>query len=132
MTRAVRGRSLSGQSAHRCLAGSQRTVGSDSVAWAAVVTRPTSAFRAPGRGRIARFGRLNVNHVPTVFGVIDERVDRTCTPSWLHVRLPLRPNGITGWVPARDVRRLPVRTRITVDLSEKRVRLYRNAKLVLS
>jgi hypothetical protein len=115
-----------------CAAGSQRAVGSDRVAWAAVVTRPTTAFREPGRGRIARFGLLNINRVPTVFGVLDERVDGSCRATWLHVGLPLRPNGITGWVRARDVRQLPVHTRITVDLSAKRVRLYRNGKLVLS
>jgi lipoprotein-anchoring transpeptidase ErfK/SrfK len=117
--------------AHRCTAGSQHAVGSSRVAWAAVVTHPTSAFRSPGRGRIARFGRLNVNHVPTVFGVLGERVDGSCEATWIHVGLPLRPNGITGWVPAHDVQRLPVHARITVDLSETSVRLYRNGKLVL-
>jgi lipoprotein-anchoring transpeptidase ErfK/SrfK len=129
---ARRSHGVAGAQVQRCLSGSQRTVGSDRVAWAAVVTRPTAAFRSPGHGRIARFGRLNVNRVPTVFGVLDERVDSNCSPTWLHVGLPLRPNGITGWVPARDVQRLPVHTRITVDLSEKRVRLYRNGRLVLS
>jgi L,D-transpeptidase catalytic domain len=117
---------------HRCTPGSERRVGSGRVAWAAVVRRPATAFRSPGRDRIARFGLLNVNRVPTVFGVFEERVDRSCTATWLHVRLPLRPNGITGWVRARDVQRLPVHTRITVDLSQKRVRLYRNGKLVLA
>src|SRR3954452_12021422 len=117
---------------HPCAAGSERAVGSPRVAWAAVVTRPTNAFRIPGHGRIARFDRLNVNHVPTVFGVLGERVDGSCNATWLHVELPLRPNGITGWVLAKNVHRMRVSTRITVDVSEKNVRLYRGGKLVLS
>ena len=37
-----------------------------------------------------------------------------------------------GWVRARKVQRASVRTRITVDLSERRVRLYRRGRLVLT
>ena len=117
---------------HRCAAGAVRPVGSANVAWAAVVDRPLTAFRSPGRGAIARFGLLNANGVPTVLGVLGERVDTRCRARWLHVELPLRPNGITGWVRARSVQRASVRTRITVDLSERRVRLYRKGKLVLT
>jgi lipoprotein-anchoring transpeptidase ErfK/SrfK len=39
---------------------------------------------------------------------------------------------VTGWVRAADVQQLAVHTRITVDLSERRVRLYKQGKLVLS
>src|SRR3954452_14047617 len=117
---------------HPCAAGSERAVGSRLVAWAAVVTRPTNAFRVPGHGLVARFGRLNINQVPTVFGVLGERVDAACHATWLHVELPLRPNGATGWVAAANVHRAPVHTRITVDISQRRVRLYRNGTLVLS
>jgi lipoprotein-anchoring transpeptidase ErfK/SrfK len=59
-----------------------------------------------------------------VFGVVEERVDGHCKPTWLHVRLPLRPNGITGWVRADRVERVPVKARIVVDLSEKKLRLF--------
>jgi hypothetical protein len=116
----------------RCAAGAERPVGSETVAEAAVVTRPTTAFRRPGRGALAAFGLVNENRVPTVFGIVGERVDARCRATWLHVELPLRPNGITGWVRAGDVLRLPVHTRITVDLSERRVRLYRDGRLVLT
>jgi lipoprotein-anchoring transpeptidase ErfK/SrfK len=43
----------------------------------------------------------------------------------------MKPNGITGFVSARDVRIAAVRTRIHVDLSERRVTLFRDAKPVL-
>ena len=116
----------------RCAAGTERRVGSAAVAAAAVVERPTTAFRAPGHGRLARFGTRNVNGVPTVLGVVGERLDARCRATWLHVQLPLHPNGVMGWVLARNVERAPVHTRITVDLSERRLRLYRSGKLVLS
>ena len=124
-------RAPSAPAARRCVAGAERSVGSLRTAVAAIVERPTTAFRVPGHGRIARFGRMNVNHVPTVFGVLSERVSSDCSAEWLHVALPMRPNGITGWIRARDVRRAVVHTRIAVDLSQRRLRLYRNGRLLL-
>jgi lipoprotein-anchoring transpeptidase ErfK/SrfK len=97
------------------------------VSYAAIVRRPLVAFRRPGRGRIAPFGLLNVNGVDTVFAVRGI----SCDALWLHVQLPLRPNGVTGWVRANHVRRIAVRTRIVVDLSARTVRFYKEGKLVL-
>jgi lipoprotein-anchoring transpeptidase ErfK/SrfK len=99
---------------------------------AAVVTRPTTAYTEPGGRPLARFGLLNVNGVPTVFGVLGRRIDRGCRPTWLHVQLPIRPNGATGWIRAADVDTVRLRTRIVVDLSERRVRFYKRGRLVVS
>jgi hypothetical protein len=118
--------------APRCAAGLHRPVGSARVSLAAFVVRPAFAYRAPGRVRIARFGLLNVNGVSTVFGVLGEQVDVRCRPRWLHVLLPLRPNGTTGWVRASHVQLVRVSTRIVVDLSERRVSFYKRGRLVLS
>ena len=115
-----------------CAAGTQRPVGSATVAYAAFVVRPTNAFRSPGRAPIARFGLRNVNRAPMVFGVVGEQLDRRCRVTWLHVALPMRPNGVTGWVRARDVKLALVRTRIEIDLSSRRLRLFRRGRLVLS
>jgi hypothetical protein len=115
-----------------CAAGSHRPLGSPTAAWAAVVIRPTAAYGEPGVRRLARFDVLNVNNVPTVLGVLGEQLGRDCRATWLHVKLPIRPNGSAGWVRASDVRRLRVRTRIAVDLSEKRVRLYKRGRLILN
>ena len=97
------------------------------VSLGAVVVRPLSAFRRPGRDAIARFGLLNVNHVDTVFSVLGQ----TCDGSWLHVELPVRPNGATGWVRADRVQQFAVRTRIVVDVSARTVRFFRDGKLLL-
>ena len=115
-----------------CAAGTVQPVGSSDLAWAAAARRATTAYRSPGGVAIRRFGVVNVNGAATVFGVLGKEVDARCRAAWLHVALPIRPNGATGWVRAADVRQLPVRTRITVDLSQRRVRLYKNGKLVLS
>lgn len=118
--------------APHCAPGTLRPVGSSELAWAAAALRATTAYRSPGGAAIRRFARLNVNGATTVFGVLGKELDARCRAAWLHVALPIRPNGATGWVRAADVEQLPVRTRITVDLSERRVRLYKNGKLVLS
>jgi lipoprotein-anchoring transpeptidase ErfK/SrfK len=97
----------------------------------AVVLRPTTAYRAPARRALARFGLRNVNGAATVFGVRGVRLDASCRPAWVHVALPMRPNGITGWVRATDVRVARVHTRIVVDLSERTVRLYKWGSLVV-
>ena len=110
-----------------------RPVGSAARSWAAVVQEDGAvAFRAPGKGRLASFRPENVNGVPTVFSVLAKRLDSGCDPEWYRVQLPLKPNGITGWVRAADVALAPVSTRILVDLSEREVTLYDRGKPVLS
>jgi lipoprotein-anchoring transpeptidase ErfK/SrfK len=109
-----------------------RPLGSARRAYAAVVDRaPTSAFRAPGKRPFADFGLRNANGVPTVFGVVGRVVDRGCVARWYRVQLPLKPNGVTGFVRAGDVRIEAVRTRIHIDLSARRVTLFRDGKRVL-
>jgi lipoprotein-anchoring transpeptidase ErfK/SrfK len=99
-----------------------------SVAVAATATRPLAAFHRPGHGVVAHFGLRNVNDVDTVFAVVGV----TCDGRWLRVELPVRPNGSTGWVRADAVRRSTLRTRIVVDLSERKVRFYVRGRLELA
>ena len=115
-----------------CRAGAFRHLGSARVAFAAVVRSSAAVSRRPGGPAFATFGRLNVNRVPTVFSIRGVRVDRRCRPASYLVQVPKRPNGVTGWVPAGRVEVDTVRARIVVDLSERRVTLYRNGREVLS
>ena len=62
----------------RCAAGTARNLGSSRLAFAAVVRRSAWAYARPGRRPFAHFGRLNVNGVPTVFGVRAEVVRADC------------------------------------------------------
>jgi lipoprotein-anchoring transpeptidase ErfK/SrfK len=118
--------------ARTCTAGAFHRLGSASVAYAAVVRSHATVSRRPAGGPLVSFGRLNVNQVPTVFSIRGVRVDRRCRPSTYLVQVPLRPNGVTGWVAAAQVGVQRVHTRIVVDLSAKRVTLFRNGKRVLS
>ena len=111
-----------------CSAGSVVRLNSGRVAYAVTVRESATAFRAPGARPFARFGRVNVNGVPTVFAVLGARLDRRCRASWYHVQLPMRPNGITGWVRAKAVSERALHVRIVVDLSLRRVTLYRGAR----
>jgi hypothetical protein len=106
--------------------------GSDALAYGAAARRDLRVYDRPGGRPGERFGRLNLNGVPTVFGVVARRVEEDCEPSWYQVRLPRPPNRRLGWVRAADVTVGEVRTRILVDLSERRVTLFRSGKRVLS
>ena len=114
-----------------CTAGTFRHLGSATLSFAAVVRSRATVSSGQGGRVLARFGRVNQNGVPTIFAVRGARLDARCRPASYLVQFPRRPNGVTGWVPARAVGVAPVRTRIVVDLSQKRVTLYRNGKRVL-
>jgi lipoprotein-anchoring transpeptidase ErfK/SrfK len=115
-----------------CAPGAFHRLGSAKLSFAAVVRSQAAVSRRPGGRPFARFSRLNVNHVPTILAIRGVRVDRRCRRQAYLVQIPKRPNGVTGWVPAGQVEVQRVRTRILVDLSEKRVTLYRNGKRVLT
>ena len=114
-----------------CAPGSEVRLDSSRRAYAVTVLRRAVVYRRPGAGRIAAFGRLNVNGVPTVFGVLGARVDASCRAVWYRVQLPLRPNGVVGWVRSLAVSEKVVRTRIIVDLTARSVTLMRSGRPVL-
>lgn len=111
-----------------CRQGAVRSLGSGSLAYAAVVRTSARAYRRPGSRPLARFRHDNVNGVPTVFAVRAAVLRRNCRAAWYRVQLPIKPNGIVGYVRARDVDLGTVRTRITVDLSRKLLTYYRNGR----
>ena len=113
-----------------CTPGLKR-LGSNRVAYAAVVLRPVHAYRRPGRAPFARFGLKNVNDITTVFGVVGKVVGHSCQPTWYHVQLPIRPNGVTGYVRAADLWVTKVRTRIEVDVSARRLTFFRSGRPVV-
>jgi len=110
-----------------CSPGTVLRLDRGATAYAATVRARAVAYRAPGGAPFARFGRVNVNGVPTVFSVLEARLDRHCRANWYRVQLPLRPNGITGWVRARAVTERALDIRIVVNLTERSVTVYRGA-----
>ena len=108
----------------RCTSGAERTLGSAGRAYFAVATHGAVAYRVPGRAVLARFGATNVNGFPTTFGIVDVRFGVDCRASWYRAQLPLRPNGLTGWIAARDLEVRSVPARVEVDLSARTLTLY--------
>lgn len=117
-----------------CIPGSIHAMRTDRLSYAVVAIRPVNARRVPAARSSRRFEVRNANGVPTVFGVLAGRFDRWCRATHFKVQLPIRPNGATGWVRARDVRLRTVHTRIAVDLSQRRITLFRDGRpeLVMS
>jgi lipoprotein-anchoring transpeptidase ErfK/SrfK len=65
-----------------------------------------------------------------VVAVLGRRVDGAGHP-WVHVRLPVLPNGTTGWVPRRALGGYEdVRTRLVVDVTRLRATLYRDGRVL--
>lgn len=87
--------------------------------------------RKPGGAAFARFGRYNVNGVPTVFAALESVMGARCKAAWYRVMLPLKPNGQTGFVQARDVNLRPLRARVVVDLSTRKLTVFDRGKPVL-
>ena len=114
-----------------CPVGFEQRLGDDRLAYAAYVRTRAVAYRRPGRGRIAVFGKLNVNRYPTVFGVVGAVAGKRCRAAWYRVQLPMRPNGSVGYVRAADVGVDTVATRLEIDLSQRRLTLYRAGRAAM-
>lgn len=102
------------------------------AAWVGRVLAPVYARRAP---RTSARPRALVRPVapfaggPTVLmvtrsTVIDGR-------RWVEVRLPVRPNGSTGWIPADFMRLRRTALRITIDLSLRRLMVHRAGRRII-
>jgi len=115
----------------RCESPREERLGTARVAYAARAKAAVTAFSRPGGPRLRTFGKKNANGVRTVFGVLAAVLDRECRPAWYRVQLPIRPNGATGFVRADRVTLLMVRSRIEVDLSERRIDFFRDGRRVL-
>jgi lipoprotein-anchoring transpeptidase ErfK/SrfK len=116
----------------RCRPKSVQPMANARRTYAAIVRKRAIAYRTPGKQEIERFGPRNTNGVPTVFAVLAKQVDRHCGVSWYRVQLPLRPNGVTGWIRPYAVKVVPLSSRIVVDLSDRRVTLFNGGRRVLS
>ena len=65
-----------------------------------------------------------------VYLVLDAKVDADGQP-WLHIRIPMRPNGRTGWVPADMLGPMKtVTTQLVIDRTAKRAKLYKAGRKI--
>jgi lipoprotein-anchoring transpeptidase ErfK/SrfK len=110
----------------------QRSLREPALAFGAWAEGPVRIFTEP-EGKVRRtFKKINPNGLTTVFGVLSVSRDEGCRPKWYRVQLPMRPNGITGWIRPYAVRVVPLTSRIVVDLSDRRVTLFERGRRVFS
>jgi lipoprotein-anchoring transpeptidase ErfK/SrfK len=129
---AAAGATSAGWKQPRCRPGVLHRVGTPSVAYSAVPKRAIRAYRRPGGALLATFPRINDLHYPTTFSIVGAIVTRSCDASWYRAKLPMRPNGVVGYVRPAEVIVARVKTRISVDLSRRSLALYRAGRLVLT
>jgi hypothetical protein len=117
--------------ARSCASQSEQKLGNGSVAYAGTVKRRLTAYTKPGGRSLGTFDRYNVNDYPMIFGVRAVVRGPDCRAAWYRVQLPIRPNGIVGYVRASAIELTLVRTRIAVDLSDRRLKFFRDGELIL-
>jgi hypothetical protein len=123
--------SASGRTAPTCAPGATKNLVSARRTYAVDVRGLIRVHRKPGRAAFARFGRYNVNGVPTVFAALEAVMGAGCKAAWYRVMLPLKPNGQTGYVRASKVNLRPVRARVLVDLSTRTLTVFDRGRSVL-
>ncbi len=85
-------------------------------------------YTRPATGAPQELASLNDWSQAIALPVVERR--RVEGDRWLRVRLPVRPNGSTGWLRAEDVQVRTVHDRIVVDLSEHLLRRIRGGEVV--
>ncbi len=98
--------------------------------WAHPAERATvRAVPSRGARRVARLRFFTEDRRPEVYLVLARR--RIAGAAWLKVRLPMRPNGRTGWVRAAALGPLHVvRTQLVVDRGTLRATLFRRGRAI--
>jgi hypothetical protein len=99
----------------------------------AFVDAPVTARVGPywDRAHVARVGTRTQDGTDELVMIL-ARVRDTDGRRWLKVRLPVRPNGTVGWIPRSavgEIRR--VTSWLRIDTRTRRLRLVRNAKVIL-
>jgi hypothetical protein len=96
---------------------------------AATAARSAPIGSARAVTRIATATPLGNPNIVSVLGVHRDRRGRV----WVRIRLPILPNGSTGWIRRNTIDALHVvRTHLVVDLAQLQATLYRNDDEIFS
>ena len=94
---------------------------------ARVRSRPTGSART-----VAKLHWLTEDNLPEIYLVLASWRDSHGN-TWVKIRVPKRPNGVTGWVPRGALRQYtPVSTFLDLNRSSLVLTLYRAGKVVMS
>jgi hypothetical protein len=98
----------------------------------AVTEQPVRRRPSGGAPKVGRLRYLNEDGGLEVYLVLESRVD-DAGRTWLRIRLPMRPNGRTGWVRQGDLGQLHVvRTALRINRSTLKATLYRDGRRIWS
>jgi lipoprotein-anchoring transpeptidase ErfK/SrfK len=100
---------------------------------AALLARHTvyTAPRAAAAGLRVVAERRPLTGERTVLPVVGRATDAE-GHDWLHVRLPGRPNGWTGWIKATATIQSTTRMHLVVETAQRRVVVYRSGRAIRS
>ena len=114
-----------------CVPGAVERVGTTNVRLAVELDRGTLTARtAPHAAApaVRTFGPRTPEGVTRVFLVRQRVVGRACAAAWYQVDLPIRPNGVRGWVPAAGLKPYVVRWRIRIELTRRRLIAFESGR----
>ena len=90
----------------------------------------TAMAKPDSRSAASRLGRAKPpDHRRADGAARDRPPHRQGRHAWLQVRLPGRPNGSTGWIRKARTTRSATAWHLVVDLSERRLTVYRQGRL---
>lgn len=113
-----------------CRAGESKSLVARGKSYAVDARGLVRVYRKPGGRAFARFGPLNQNGVPTVFSALEAFLGARCKAAWYRVRVPVKPNGTSGYVRARAVNLRLLRSEIVIDVSARRVTVFQRGRAV--
>ena len=97
----------------------------------AVSASPARSLPSPRSRAVGRLRFLTSDGFLQSYIALRER--RTASGMWVQVRLPMRPNGRTGWVPRRDLDTYQrVETEIVLNRAQKQLQLFRAGNLIMT
>lgn len=114
-----------------CAAGAIEHVGTENVRLSVELSQGKSTARtAPSQDAPAlrTFGPRTPEGVSRVFLVRRRALGANCASAWYEVDLPIRPNGVRGWVPAAGLRPYIVRWRLRIELGRHRLIAYEGGR----
>jgi len=101
--------------------------------WAHPATRaPVRVSPSASAHSFARLHPRTEDGLPEVYEALRQVTDASGA-TWVQIRLPMRPNGRTGWVPRSALGKLhTVHTQLVVRRGKLRATLYRNGRAVFT
>ena len=96
--------------------------------WIATLSAGATYAATPGGPAVGSLAATNPFGAPTVLAVIGD----PDASGWLHVELPVRPNGSTGWIPSAGVALAQTDYHVAVSLSARTLTVTRGGQTVLA